>query len=78
MNSLNLMLPPQTSPTRPSAPGVSFGEERIGQGRENARLFLKEHRDIRAQVDSARKMADDAKDFSTAKAVVTRAPAGGR
>lgn len=28
MNSLNLMLPPQTSPTRPGAPGVSFGEER--------------------------------------------------
>jgi len=30
----------------------SFGEERIGQGRENARLFLKEHRDIRAQVEA--------------------------
>jgi recombination protein RecA len=30
----------------------SFGEERIGQGRENARLFLKEHADIRAQVEA--------------------------
>ncbi|MGH7731110.1 MAG: recombinase RecA [Candidatus Eiseniibacteriota bacterium] len=30
----------------------SFGEERIGQGRENARLFLKEHRDIRVQVEA--------------------------
>jgi len=30
----------------------SFGEERIGQGRENARLFLKEHRDIRTQVEA--------------------------
>ena len=30
----------------------SFGEERIGQGRENARLFLKEHKDIRAQVEA--------------------------
>ena len=30
----------------------SFGSERIGQGRENARMFLKEHRDIRAQVES--------------------------
>jgi recombination protein RecA len=30
----------------------SFGEERIGQGRENARLFLKEHADIRAQVET--------------------------
>src|SRR5262249_25215868 len=30
----------------------SFGEERTGQGRENARLFLKEHADIRAQVEA--------------------------
>src|SRR5262249_5668901 len=30
----------------------SFGEERIGQGRENARLFLKEHADIRGQVEA--------------------------
>jgi recombination protein RecA len=30
----------------------SFGPERIGQGRENARLFLKEHADIRAQVEA--------------------------
>jgi len=30
----------------------SFGEERIGQGRENARLFLKEHRDIRALLEA--------------------------
>ncbi len=30
----------------------SFGEERIGQGRENARLFLKEHADIRAKVEA--------------------------
>ena len=30
----------------------SFGEERIGQGRENARLFIKEHADIRAQVEA--------------------------
>jgi recombination protein RecA len=30
----------------------SFGEERIGQGRENARLFLKEHPDIRAQLEA--------------------------
>jgi recombination protein RecA len=29
----------------------SFGEERIGQGRENARLFLKEHPDVRAQLE---------------------------
>jgi recombination protein RecA len=30
----------------------SFGEERLGQGRENARLFLKEHADIRGQVEA--------------------------
>jgi len=30
----------------------SFGEERIGQGRENARLFLKEHADVRSQVEA--------------------------
>jgi recombination protein RecA len=28
----------------------SFGEERIGQGRENARLFLKEHKDVTQQI----------------------------
>jgi recombination protein RecA len=30
----------------------SFGEERIGQGRENARLFLKEHKDVRGQLEA--------------------------
>jgi recombination protein RecA len=30
----------------------SFGEERIGQGRENARLYLKEHADVRAQLEA--------------------------
>jgi recombination protein RecA len=29
----------------------SFGEERLGQGRENARLFLREHADVRLQVE---------------------------
>ncbi len=32
---------------------LSFGGERIGQGRENARVFLKEHPDIRAKLESA-------------------------
>jgi recombination protein RecA len=31
---------------------LSFGGERIGQGRENARLFLREHPDIRAKLES--------------------------
>jgi recombination protein RecA len=30
----------------------SFGDERIGQGRENARLFLKEHADVKAKVEA--------------------------
>jgi len=32
---------------------LGFGGERIGQGRENARLFLREHTDIRAKLESA-------------------------
>jgi recombination protein RecA len=31
---------------------LSFGEERLGQGRENARLFLKEHADVRTQIEA--------------------------
>ena len=30
----------------------SFGEERLGQGRENTRLFLKEHADTRAKLEA--------------------------
>ena len=32
---------------------ASFGGERMGQGRENARLFLREHVDVRAKLESA-------------------------
>jgi recombination protein RecA len=31
---------------------ISFGGERMGQGRENARVFLKEHRDIREKLEA--------------------------
>jgi recombination protein RecA len=31
---------------------MSFGEERLGQGRENARMFLKEHADVRAKIEA--------------------------
>ena len=31
----------------------SFGGERLGQGRDNARVFLKEHPDIRQKIDTA-------------------------
>jgi recombination protein RecA len=32
---------------------ISYGGERLGQGRDNARLFLKEHIDVRNKVESA-------------------------
>jgi recombination protein RecA len=32
---------------------ISFSGERLGQGRENARLFLKEHTDIRGKIENA-------------------------
>jgi recombination protein RecA len=32
---------------------ISFGGERMGQGRENARVFLKEHKDIRDKLEAA-------------------------
>src|SRR5256884_3036354 len=32
---------------------LSYGGERIGQGRENARIFLKENKDIREKIESA-------------------------
>jgi recombination protein RecA len=30
----------------------SFGDERLGQGRENTRLFLREHADLRAKIEA--------------------------
>jgi len=30
----------------------SFGEERLGQGRENTRMFLKEHPDVRTKIEA--------------------------
>lgn len=30
----------------------SFGEERLGQGRENTRMFLKEHPDVRSRIEA--------------------------
>ncbi len=52
----------------------SFGGERIGQGRENTRSFLKENKDIYAKIDAAlRKQLG----IGAAKADVPDAPAGG-
>jgi recombination protein RecA len=52
----------------------SFGGERIGQGRENTRSFLKENKDIYAKIDAElRKRLS----IGVAKADVPEAPAGG-
>jgi recombination protein RecA len=32
---------------------ISYGGERMGQGRENARVFLKEHKDVREKIEAA-------------------------
>jgi len=32
---------------------ISFNGERMGQGRENARVFLKEHKDFREKIEGA-------------------------
>jgi recombination protein RecA len=52
----------------------SYGGERIGQGRENTRAFLKENKDIYAKID-----ADLRKRLSigAAKADVPEVPTGG-
>jgi recombination protein RecA len=31
---------------------ISYGGERLGQGRENARVFLKEHADVRGKLEN--------------------------
>jgi recombination protein RecA len=31
----------------------SFGEERIGQGKDNARMFLKENKDVRRKIEES-------------------------
>jgi recombination protein RecA len=52
----------------------SYGGERIGQGRENTRSFLKENKDVYAKMDSElRKRLS----IGAAKADVPEAPAGG-
>jgi recombination protein RecA len=52
----------------------SFGGERIGQGRENTRTFLKENKDIYAKIDAeVRKRLS----IGATKAEVPEAPAGG-
>src|SRR5215813_1709271 len=62
---------------------LSFGEERIGQGRENARLFLKEHADVRRAIEAkllpamGLKAPASAPPTSAAPAAATPAAKGG-
>jgi recombination protein RecA len=59
---------------------ISFGGERMGQGRENARIFLKENKDIRDKVEGAlrKKLGIPSADSSaSAGAGTTGAPAHG-
>jgi len=49
----------------------SYGGERIGQGRENARTFLKETPDVTARIAEAVYAAKDIKRKVPAEAVVT-------
>jgi recombination protein RecA len=56
---------------------LSYGGERIGQGRENARVFLKENKDIRDKIESAlrKKLGiPSANSSATAGAGTTGAP----
>jgi recombination protein RecA len=57
---------------------ISFGGERMGQGRENARIFLKENKDIREKLEAAlrKKLGIPSADSSaSAGAGTTGAPA---
>jgi recombination protein RecA len=59
---------------------ISFGGERMGQGRENARIFLKENKDIREKLENAlrKKLGIPSADNSAnAGAGTTGAPAHG-
>jgi recombination protein RecA len=58
----------------------SFGEERLGQGRENARLYMKEHRDVMAKIEAKLfpligLKAADAPEAPVAAAAAATAPA---
>ncbi len=44
-------MPPTTTSSRSRGSWFSYQGERIGQGRENAKQFLKENRDITAKLE---------------------------
>ena len=55
---------------------ISYAGERMGQGRENARIFLKEHKDVCAKLESAlrKKMEIPGLNQSTAQSQPAGAP----
>src|SRR5450755_725273 len=55
---------------------ISFGAERLGQGRENARVFLKEHADIRGKVEHELRKAMGIAMPGNSNATTTPAPNG--
>jgi len=56
---------------------ISYGGERMGQGRENARVFLKEHKDVRDKLESAlrKKMEIPPANQSSVQPQIASAPA---
>jgi recombination protein RecA len=56
---------------------ISYGGERMGQGRENARVFLKEHKDVRDKLESAlrKKMEIPPANQSSVQPQIAGAPA---
>jgi recombination protein RecA len=55
---------------------LSFGGERMGQGRENARIFLKEHTDIREKIETALRKKMEIAGPNTQNTVASAGPNG--
>jgi recombination protein RecA len=56
----------------------SYAGERLGQGRENARLFLKEHTDIRDKIDTAVRQKLGLAETLLVKPALAEAPPSGK
>jgi recombination protein RecA len=56
----------------------SYAGERLGQGRENARLFLKEHTDIRDKLDTAVRQKLGLTETPSVKPALAENPASGK
>ena len=56
----------------------SYAGERLGQGRENSRLFLKEHTDIRDKIDAAVRQKIGLMEAPSVKPALAEAPPSGK